>query len=554
MFKSFLTWVYDSAKYKKAIPFNNFTALKFFPKITTSDGENLNTYDKLTNWMINLYQKNSDIIISYNNLVPISELKLGKSSSSVNEMQPGVANFKEKLSLREWIKEFRLFQENSKKNAVNFINVPNPITTLEDFFKSNNVNKFLNKDMTLLPFIKNSIQSVNLSYENYTHFMIKCERYRILLTIEKALENMKPFTFLQDVFDNYGYFYPLNIVLGKSLKNILPNSSLPFTFKKMESSFESLTPFFDNFNVSYFLTKKGSIIEKDGLPEWIQSMNNDLEIIEFDNIISLYDILKEEQQRIIMTGFDDLKDLNIDNIEHYKRININPSFENGKFEVFGSIISNDKKENLKSDFFVRFGLYDNNGFSAMIKTLNKNSEINITECYILWMIIGIPSELLVFSPRNRELPVSSIKEPITLRNDDSNSNYSIEISHQLSQGDIVSINIHCSTTNYEPINVKLIGWLKNRINFQILKPIYNNSSLSNSTSSIASSDDGEDSIDSLSINEEAIIIDICVCILSSEYESLKIDNKEKGYHSCHLNLIGYTLTEENFNEKLSIET
>ncbi|EXX57695.1 Cdc15p [Rhizophagus irregularis DAOM 197198w] len=613
MFKSFLTWVYDSAKYKKTIPFNNFTALKFFPKITTSDGENLNTYDKLTNWMNNLYQKNSDIIISYNNLVPISELRFGKSSSSVNEMQPGVTNFKEKISLREWvkdsiyinltrwIKEFCLFQgqiinkhlelENSKKTAVNFINVPNvnssdklylemikPITTLEDFFKSNNVNKFLNKDMTLLPFIKNSIHSVNLSYEDYTHFMIKCERYRILLSkadikpseefeqaIENALENMKPFTFLQDVFDNYGYFYPLNIVLGKSLKNILPNSSLPFTFKKMESSFESLAPFFDNFNVSYFLTKKGSIIEKDDLPKWIQSINNDLEIIEFDNIISLYDILKEEQQRsiniilntqnnnkIIMTGIVDLEDLNIDNTEHYKRININPSFENGKYEVFGSIISNNKKENLKSEFFIRFGLYDPNGFSAMIKTLNKNSEINITECYILWMITGIPSELLVFSPRNRELPVNRIKEPITLRNDDSDSNYSIEISHQLSQGDIVSINIHCSTTNYEPINVKLIGWSKNRINFQILKPIYNNSNLNNSTSSIASSDDGEDSTDSLSINEEAIIIDICVCILSSEYKSLKIDNKEKGCHSCNLNLIGYTLTEENFNEKLSI--
>ncbi|PKY63473.1 hypothetical protein RhiirA4_492522, partial [Rhizophagus irregularis] len=172
----------------------------------------------------------------------------------------------------------------------------------------------------------------------------------------------------------------------------------------MESSFESLTPFFDNFNVSYFLTKKGSIIEKDDLPKWIQSTNNDLEIIEFDNIISLYDILKEEQQRsiniilntqnntkVIMTGIVDLEDLNIDNTEHYKRININPSFENGKFEVFGSIISNNKKENLKSEFFVRFGLYDPNGFSAMIKTLNKNSEINITECYILWMITGIPS-------------------------------------------------------------------------------------------------------------------------------------------------------------------
>ncbi|GBB87407.1 hypothetical protein RclHR1_13880002 [Rhizophagus clarus] len=604
MFKSFLIWAYDSAKYKKENPFNNYSAFKFFPKITTSDGENLNNHDKLTNWMKNLYQKNKyDVIISYNNLIPIST-----SSSTVDEIQPGVANFKEKLSLREWVKdskyvnltrwmkEFRLLQgliinkhfelENNKKIAVKFINIPNvnsrdklylemikPITTLEEFLRSDDANKFLDKNLTLLPFIKKSIKSVNLSYEDYTHFMIKCERYRILFNkadvkpseefeqdIEKALESMKPFTFLQDVFDKYGYFFPLNIVLGKSLKNILLNSSLSFTFKKMESLFESLSPLLDSFNVSYFLTKKGNLIERADLPKWIQN-TNDLEVIEFDNIISLYDILKEEQQRsiniilntqnntkIIMTGIDDLKDLNNNNTEHYKRININPTFENGdgKYEVFGSIVSKDKKENLKSDFFVRFGLYDINGFSAMIKTLNKDNDINITECYILWMIIGIPSELLIFSSRNRELSVIYIKESITLKRDNSDSDYSIKTSHQLSQGDIISINVYCSTTNFEPINVKLIGWSKNRIIFQILKPIYNNSNLNNSTSSIASSDDGEDS-DSLTNIEDDIVIDVCVCILSSEYESLNIDNKEKECHFCQLNLIGYTLTKENFN-------
>ncbi|RGB22819.1 hypothetical protein C1646_729827 [Rhizophagus diaphanus] len=610
MFKSFLNWAYDSAKYKKEFPFSNLSAMKFFPKITTLEKDKLDTPSKLVNWMNNLYRKNkSDIIISYNNLVPISELRFGESSSSVDEIQPGVANFEKKSSLREWvkdsiyvnltrwIKEFCLFQgliinkhlelENSKKIAVNFINVPNidssdklylemikPITTLEEFLKSNNINKFLNKDITLLPFIKNSIRSVNSGYEDYMDFMIKCEQYRILFSkadikpskefeqaIEKAIESMKPFTFLQDVFDKYGYFYPLNIVLGKTLKNILPNSSLPFAFNKMETLFESITPFLVNFNVSYFLTKKGNIIEKDDLPKWIQSTNNDLEIIESDNIISLYDILKEEQQRsiniilntqnntkVIMTG---IIDLNIKYAEHYERININPSFENGNYEVFGSIISKDKKENLKSDFFVRFGLYDINGFSVMIKTLNKYSKIDITECYILWMIIGIPSELLVFSPRNRELPVNYIKESITLRNDDFDSNYPIKTSQQLSQGDIISINIYCSTTHYELINVKLIGWSKNHIIFQILQPIYNDSNLNNSTPSIASSDDSGDT-DSLTISEEITVIDMRICILSSEYKKLRIDNKEKECHSCHLNLIGYTLTEENFKEELLI--
>ncbi|POG78559.1 hypothetical protein GLOIN_2v1535390, partial [Rhizophagus irregularis DAOM 181602=DAOM 197198] len=50
--------------------------------------------------------------------------------------------------------------------------------------------------------------------------------------------------------------------------------------------------------------------------------------------------------KIIMTGIDELKDLNINNTEHYKRINIEPSLEDEDYEVFGSVIS---KYNLKSE-------------------------------------------------------------------------------------------------------------------------------------------------------------------------------------------------------------
>src|SRR5205823_3864356 len=58
MFKSLLTWAYNLAKYSKVNPFNNLSAPDFFPKIRTLDGENLNTYEKLTNWMNNLYKNN----------------------------------------------------------------------------------------------------------------------------------------------------------------------------------------------------------------------------------------------------------------------------------------------------------------------------------------------------------------------------------------------------------------------------------------------------------------------------------------------------------------
>ncbi|CAB4414919.1 unnamed protein product [Rhizophagus irregularis] len=57
IFNSYLTWIYDSAKYKKEIPFNDlFTPQKFFPKMITTDGIILDTHENLTDWMNNLYQ------------------------------------------------------------------------------------------------------------------------------------------------------------------------------------------------------------------------------------------------------------------------------------------------------------------------------------------------------------------------------------------------------------------------------------------------------------------------------------------------------------------
>src|ERR1700722_7097903 len=112
-------------------------------------------------------------------------------------------------------------------------------------------------------------------------------------------------------------------------------------------------------NISYLLTQKGDIVKNNDLTNWIQNTNNDLEIIEFDNIISLYDVLEIEQQKkidtilnkkdnfkIIMTGIDDLKDLDNCNTDHYKRINVETSLENENYEVFGLVIS---KNNTRSE-------------------------------------------------------------------------------------------------------------------------------------------------------------------------------------------------------------
>ncbi|CAB5363893.1 unnamed protein product [Rhizophagus irregularis] len=605
--KFYLILAYNSAKNNNEIPFhNNSFDMLFLPRIETSSGLILNNPKKLYNWLYSLYQENIIDIISYNNSTFISQLKmisvdsLLKNKQDVfydqlkeesisqlkklpaifisdnsNDKQPGIANYQEKLSLEEWIgnkeyfdlvrwiNKFHLLQglticnsyiiENSKKIAVTFTGVPkvilsnksyfemiNPITELENNLISNNI--FSIKNIVTFPFIETTDNFIN---KDNIHIVVKCECYKILInknsiepsmefndSIENALNSMTPFNDLQKLFNEYGHLFPLKIILGKSLKNITTNKFFG-SFEKIDLKLpmsESLYSYLNNLGISYLLTQKGNVIKKDNLDEWIQNANpnnKELEIIEMDEVISLYDIIKVEQRRkidivlnnnnqdnskIIMTGINKLKDLNISNTQYYKRINIDPPLKNENYEVFGSIVA---ENNLRIDGFIKFGLYDVNGFSAIINTSN-NENINISECYILWIIIGNPLRLSVYSPNNREFQVDYIKESITLKPNE--STYSIKTSFPLSQEYTVLINANFSMTDYEYNIIKLTGWSYNSIDIEI-KSTYENP-----------------------------IIDLHICILHSDYKSLKIDNMQM---DCLLDSFGYVLTEKNLNKDLS---
>ncbi|CAB4388385.1 unnamed protein product [Rhizophagus irregularis] len=623
MFKSFLTVAYESAKYDKKNPFNNISALDFFPKIRTSDGEDLSAPHKLANWLNTLYQMNKPDIISYNDLIPITEKKLsfGTTTSLIDEKQPGIANFKERLSLKEWvgdsiyanitkwIKEFRLLQglivnkysselENSKKISIDIGNIPDiysidesylkiikPTTNLEKFFVNNNIYSFSkniesdgksHEDGTMIHlttnlkesfkpiniFLDNSlsinkraIRSNNSNYGDYTHFIMKYEKYRIILNkddinpskefkqaIEQALEDMKPLIFLKDVFDEYGLFFPLSIILGKSLKNTLPNSSLSSNFENIEKvdigspPFEPLRSYLGKLNISYFLPKKGNIVKISDLPDWIQNMDDNLEVIEFDKVIPLYKILEAGQQKkidyilntkdnfkIIMTGLVDLKGFNIDT-ENEKRINIDPTLEGENYEVFGSIISK-KSHSRLDEFFVTFESYDYSGFSAIINKLSETN-INIKECYILWIIIGNPSSLSVFSPKNRDCQVDYFS--ITLQ--PNLLDYRIVTPFSLSQGNTIFFNLH--STNFEPNNgIKLIDWSYNSIRIEMIKPINN----VNESSKVYSS---------LSVISDSYDYKIGIFSVPSDYKNLKVDNEK--VDEIPIGSIGHNLTKDNF--------
>ncbi|CAB5383629.1 unnamed protein product [Rhizophagus irregularis] len=589
--KFYLFYVYNSAKCSAKIQFNNLFDLDLLPKIVTMDGKELNTHKKLTKWMDDLYQKKTATIISYNNLIPINQLRYGTllidNLESFNEKQPGVANFQERLTLEEWVgdkvydnlvswtEDFQLFQgliinedyeiTISKEIAVNFIKIPKvnlsekvyskkikPSTNMEVILISNNI--FSIKCLSTLPFVKCNIKN----YGGYVHLSLKCERYEILLNenhikptkeleqlIENALNSMKPLEALQSIFNEYGHLFPQRIILGRSLKNILPEKStfdnsdtIPTTSYNTDidminvNSELKISDYFQNIsNLSYLLTQEGEVVEKNDIHTWINDTSNNLEIIEFDNIIPLYKILKVEQQRkiddilkndlrIIMTGITDLKDLDNKNVVHYKRINLNPQLvlEDEDYEVFGSIIT---ENNIKLEqIYVNFGLYDINGFYAIIKKL-EGTNVDITKCNVLWMIVGNPSKLLVLSPKNRELQVDCIKESITMRLN--KASYCIKSPFPLYRGYTISVYAYYSSTNYEPINIKLVKWNKEYINFQIK---YNKSNITTFISDIQ-------------LGEE---VNLHICFLSTIDKNLKIDYEMIEFP---LDLIGYTLSKEN---------
>ena len=269
-----------------------------------------------------------------------------------------------------------------------------------------------------------------------------------------------------------------------------------------------------------------------------------MEVVEFDNIIPLYKILESGQQkkidgilknnfRILMTGITDLKSLDNNNIEHYKRINIETSLEDEDYEVFGSIISENNSK--LGEICVNFGLYDFNGFFGIIKKLEETS-IDITKCYVLWIIVGIPSKLSVFSPNNREFQVKYFKKSIILQ--PNQSNYHIKTPFPLSEGYAISVHAYDSLTNYEPSNtIRLVEWNDEYINVQIIKSTYN------SSDPYVTQHDGDNH------NIENIETDLHICILYTD-KSLKIDNNQE--KECLLDLIGYVLTKDIFVSKIFI--
>ena len=123
----------------------------------------------------------------------------------------------------------------------------------------------------------------------------------------------------------------------------------------------------ENNTIENSISDSNSNININSFISYFQNINLDILAEEFEKkqINESLDVGMQDNFKILMTGIDSLKDLDNNDMDHYKQINLEILMENDNYEVFGSIIS---KNNLKiEDFFVTFGFYDFDGFSAIKK-------------------------------------------------------------------------------------------------------------------------------------------------------------------------------------------
>ncbi len=284
LLKMYLNWAYNFAKCEEENQLYKFINLQLELKIETSDGREITTIEQLANWMKSIYQENMIDVISYIDPIPVSQLKVDKanvqltsSSQDFNEKIVRVANYKDRLDLEEWIKDsiyvnltrwtnsfnLNLFQglitnenfgiEIAKKVAIDLIKYPylkskdsfdlkfkKPTNTLEKFLMSNNISSM--KETNSHAFNNKFIMNDELKNDvNNFHLIVNHEQYEILLPwdhitlskefkhdIEKAIQDMKPYKALQNVFGEYGHLFPQKIMLGRSFKYISTKFSPKF--------------------------------------------------------------------------------------------------------------------------------------------------------------------------------------------------------------------------------------------------------------------------------------------------------------------------------------
>ncbi|KAF0542494.1 kinase-like protein [Gigaspora margarita] len=257
------------------------------------------------------------------------------------------------------------------------------------------------------------------------------------ISVKEALNHYNPYRKLIELFENYGYFLPRRITFGYKLYRIFNlivknNLSKHYTkwidfnnsieFNKILNDWDSLVRFESDFDTSYLASIDGDDILIDDIQEWLSLLKNDPDssrVINWNELYPLYKILNKHQQAEIefILGIDDQTEkigikervlitgvVPIEASIYEYRVKFSDILSSSNYKMFGKLVSqNGEVIDLASIKFQSTNIF---GFSVIIENFDMTNEFRNFQ--IVWMLIGLPSEIGFYSLDTRNIPILAL--------------------------------------------------------------------------------------------------------------------------------------------------
>ncbi|CAG8443106.1 13514_t:CDS:2, partial [Dentiscutata erythropus] len=210
--------------------------------------------------------------------------------------------------------------------------------------------------------------------------------------VKDSLENNNPYDKLMDLFKSYGYFLCERVIFGYKLSKIcyliemcgqeLHTKLIDFNDSATCNDIlyewgNLIRPYFD---VSYLTSINGNTVKKDSLHEWVSNLKDDepLQVVDL--------------KLVLITGTVSIKAST-----NYYRVKFPETFKSSNYKIFGKLVSQNNPINTA---VIKFQSMSISGFSIVIENFNITGNSQI-----VWMLIGLPSEIRYYSRNTRKIRV-----------------------------------------------------------------------------------------------------------------------------------------------------
>ncbi|CAG8647880.1 15920_t:CDS:2 [Cetraspora pellucida] len=373
----------------------------------------------------------SDLKLNHGLIINPKKIQASDFSACILKTQPEIIElrdrkFQPKLVLSSKYKDSFLLENHIDPSAINvkYLDWMNDANPLKNESAVKDVYLEIQNSRVELVFRKESIKPSE----------------KLIKDIKVALNHQDPYRELMKVFKTYGYFLPEKVILGHKLyvmsHLITDGNSSELNIKNDEWTLDDFSSakyneFLNeweshiktksfNFDSSYLVSIDGDIIMRSDIKRWVNNcsdeMNSSLNVISWKSLYPLYEILEESlcqeiklilgnddqtinseiKAKVLMAGVISIKD----SITYY-RINFSHHLESKNYQLFGKLMTQSGVP--IDDFVVKFTSMNIYGFSVTIENFDTNANIekNLNNSQITWILIGIPSEVGIYSSDTR---------------------------------------------------------------------------------------------------------------------------------------------------------